>query len=176
MAGVTMWIGRCSASCTMYSPRSVSTGRMPAASSTWFSSISSVTIDFDLTTLLTLCSPGDVQHEAVGLGGILGEKDLDAAGLHVALELHQQLVEIGDRVLLDLVGRLAPVLEIGDRRGHGRVVLAGKIADLGQVLEPRRRLVEAPVLVFQERGAVQVAGMFGHVEQVSEVRVSGVRR
>ena len=56
MAGVTMWTGRCPANCTMYSPRSVSTARMPAASSTWFSSISSLTIDFDLTTLLTLCS------------------------------------------------------------------------------------------------------------------------
>ena len=43
-------------SCTMYSPRSVSIGRMPASSRTWFNSISSVTIDFDLTTLFTSCS------------------------------------------------------------------------------------------------------------------------
>ncbi len=55
MAGVTMWIGRWPANCTMYSPRSVSTARMPAAESTSLSSISSVTIDFDLTTLLTPC-------------------------------------------------------------------------------------------------------------------------
>ena len=32
------------------------------------------------------------------------------------LELDQQLVEVGDGVGLDLVGRLAPLLEIGDRR------------------------------------------------------------
>ena len=114
--------------------------------------------------------PGDFQHEAVGFGRILGEKDLDAAGLDVALELHQQLVEIGDRILLDLVGGLAPVLEIGDRRGHGRVVLAGKIADLGQVLEPRRRLVEAPVLVFQERAPSRWLACSDMVGKELEVR------
>ena len=47
---------------------------MPVASSTWFSSISSVTIDFDLTTLLDVVLAGDVQHVAVGLGGVLGEE------------------------------------------------------------------------------------------------------
>ncbi len=111
---------------------------------------------------LDVVLPRDLQHEAVGFRRILGEKDLDAAGLHGALELHQQLVEIGDRILLDLVGGLAPVLEIRNRRGHGRVALAGVLADLAQVLEPRRRLVEALVLVFQERCTVEMAGMFGH--------------
>ncbi len=162
MAGVTRWIGRCLASWTMYSPRSVSIG--PDAG--LFQDMVQLHLLGDhrlrLHHALDVVLPGDVQHEAVGFGRVLGEKDLDAAGLHVALELHEQLVEIGDRVLLDLVGGLAPVLEIRDRRGHGRVALAGIIADLGQVLEPRRRLVEAPVLVFQERGAVEVAGMFGH--------------
>ena len=41
--------------CRMYSPRSVSTGWMPAASSARFSAISSETIDFDLVTLRTPC-------------------------------------------------------------------------------------------------------------------------
>ncbi len=50
MAGLRMWNGRSWASCTMNSPRSVSTTSTPAASSAGFRPISSVTIDFDFTT------------------------------------------------------------------------------------------------------------------------------
>ena len=106
--------------------------------------------------------PGDIQHETVGFGRILREEDLDAAGLHISFELHEQLIEIGDRILLDLVGSLAPVLKIRNRRSHGRVVLARIIANLGQVHESWRRLVQALVFGFQERGPVQVTRMFGH--------------
>ena len=60
------------------------------------SSISSLTIDFDLTTLLTLCSPGDVEHVLVGLGRVFGPQHRGAAGGDVPLELDQQLVEVGD--------------------------------------------------------------------------------
>ena len=118
----------------MYSPRSVSTARMPAASNTWFSSISSLTIDFDLTTLLTLCSSGDVEHVLVGLGGVVGPEHRRPAGGDVPLELDQQLVEIGDGVGFDPVGRLAPVLEIGDGVGHRAVVLARSLGRLAQRL------------------------------------------
>ena len=40
---------------------------------------------------------GDVEHEAVGLGGVLGPEHRGAAGGDVPLELDQQLVEVGDR-------------------------------------------------------------------------------
>ena len=52
-AGAMMWDGVSPASCTMYSPRSVSTGRMPAAASASLRCASSESIDFDLAALLT---------------------------------------------------------------------------------------------------------------------------
>src|SRR6185437_2451982 len=55
MAGVTMWYGGSCRNCTMYSPRSVSHTVQPTFSSAAESSISSVTIDFDLTTVFTAC-------------------------------------------------------------------------------------------------------------------------
>ena len=49
-AGAMMWLGASSASCTIHSPRSVSTTSAPQPSSALLRSISSVAIDFDLTT------------------------------------------------------------------------------------------------------------------------------
>ena len=51
-----MCTGRCPASCTRYSPKSVSTARIPSAASTWFSSSSSLTMDLAFTTVRTLFS------------------------------------------------------------------------------------------------------------------------
>ncbi len=53
MAGITMCEGRCPASCTIHSPRSVSLTRRPSRSSRAFRWISSVAIDFDFTTRRT---------------------------------------------------------------------------------------------------------------------------
>ena len=53
MIGATMCDGWSLSSWTMYSPRSVSTTSMPAPSRTGLSSISSLTIDLPLTTVLT---------------------------------------------------------------------------------------------------------------------------
>src|SRR6516162_9607116 len=50
IAGVMMCEGRSRRSCTMYSPRSVSTTSHPASASAGLSSISSVAIDLPLTT------------------------------------------------------------------------------------------------------------------------------
>ena len=85
---------------------------MPAASSTWFSSISSLTIDFDLTTLLTLCSRAMSSTCWLASAASSAQSTVAPAGGDVPLELDQQLVEVGDGVALDLVGRLAPVLEV----------------------------------------------------------------
>ncbi len=60
---------------------------------------------------------GDVEHKLIGLGRVFGPKHRSAAGGEVSLELDQQLVEVGDRVLFDLMGGLAPVLE--KRNGVG---------------------------------------------------------
>ena len=51
-AGAMMCDGVSPASCTIYSPRSVSIGSMPAALSSSLSCASSESIDFDLTALL----------------------------------------------------------------------------------------------------------------------------
>ena len=51
--GATMCDGGSFASCRMYSPRSVSTTSMPAASSASFNAHSSVTMDFDFTAFFT---------------------------------------------------------------------------------------------------------------------------
>src|SRR5688572_5775105 len=53
MTGAMMCEGGSRPSCRMYSPRSVSTTSMPAASSASLSAHSSLTIDFDLTALRT---------------------------------------------------------------------------------------------------------------------------
>ena len=53
MAGAMMWKGVSPASWMMYSPRSVSTGSMPARSSASFRPISSETIDLDLIARFT---------------------------------------------------------------------------------------------------------------------------
>ena len=53
-AGITMWLGRSWRICTNHSPRSVSTAAMPSASATWLNSISSLTMDLDLATSVTL--------------------------------------------------------------------------------------------------------------------------
>ena len=55
MIGATMCEGRSSASCTMYSPRSVSTTSTPACSSAAFKCVSSETIDLAFATRRTPC-------------------------------------------------------------------------------------------------------------------------
>ena len=59
---------------------------------------------------------GDIEHVLVGLGRVFGPKHCSAPGRDVPLELDQQFIEIGDGVLLDLMGGLAPVLEIAGWR------------------------------------------------------------
>ena len=66
---------------------------------------------------------GDIEDVLVGLGGILGAKHGGAPGGDVPLELDQQLVEIGDGIGFDLMGRLAPVLKVRHRIGHGTIAL-----------------------------------------------------
>ena len=56
MAGITMWLGFCSLSWMMRSPRSVSTTSIPLASRKGFIPHSSVSIDLDFTILRTPCS------------------------------------------------------------------------------------------------------------------------
>ena len=65
MAGVIMCDGRSPASCTMYSPRSVSTLVSPASSSAAPRSISSVAIDLLFTTVRAPC-PGQARGRSRG--------------------------------------------------------------------------------------------------------------
>ena len=100
---------------------------------------------------LDLVPPGDVQYVAVGFRGLGGEQHLDPLGRHPPLEFHQQLVEVGDGVFLDCVGRIPPLLEIGDGVGHPRLFLL-EPADLAQRLEAGARLGE-PLGLFRDERA-----------------------
>ena len=95
-----------------------------------------------LDDALDVVLAGDVEHVLVGLRGVLGPQHRGAPGGDVPLELDQQLVEVGDRVALDLVARLAPILPIRDGVGHRLVVLGRPLGRFAQRFR-RRRLVEA---------------------------------
>ena len=61
---------------------------------------------------------------------------------------------------LDLVGRLAPILEIGNGVGHRAVVLARSLGRLAQ--RARRGLIEPVRLGREELGAVEMVFVAGH--------------
>ena len=93
----------------------------PSAASMWFSSISSLTIDFDLTTRLDVVLAGDVEHVRLASSASSAQSTVDAAGRDVPLELDQQLVEVGDGVGLDRGGppRATPASRESRRRSRG---------------------------------------------------------
>ena len=103
----------------MYSPRSVSTASIPAASSAGLSSISSVVIDLPLTTRLAPPPRATFDDIVAGLGGVGGDEDLDAVGLEPVLELDQEFIEAADGLLLDSAGGLAFVVEPRKIRASG---------------------------------------------------------
>ena len=136
---------------------------MPAAASTWFNSISSRDHRLRLHHALDVVLSGDVEHILIRLRGVPGPEHRRPVGGHLLLELDQQLVEIGDGVLFDLVGRLAPVLEIGDGVGRRPVVLARPFGRLAQRLG-RGRLGKPVGAVLEELGAVEMDVLGRHVD------------
>ena len=120
IAGVMMCEGRSPRSCTMYSPRSVSTTSHPAAASAGLSAISSVAIDLPLTTRRAPRSRATSTIYLRASAASAATNTLHPLASRRLLELDQQLVEPRDGVLfypprgvaLGLVGG-----ELGARRG-----------------------------------------------------------
>ena len=99
----------------MYSPRSVSTGRMPWRSRKSLRSISSVIIDLPLVTVRALAVAADVEHDAARLLGRLGPVHLAAGFDDLRLIGLQIEVEIVERVVLDVARIVAQPVEFGQR-------------------------------------------------------------
>ena len=78
IAGSTMWLGGSRRSCTIRSPRSVSTTSMPCASRYGLRPHSSVSIDLLFTTRARARCAQQVEHDRVVLGRVAGPVDLRA--------------------------------------------------------------------------------------------------
>jgi hypothetical protein len=96
----------------MYSPRSVSTASIPAASRAWLRPISSD----------ALCAhrPAEVDDDLARFLGVLRVVDLAAALAHLALVGLEIEVEMGERVILDRAGAVSKGVELGKPGDRGR--------------------------------------------------------
>ncbi len=97
---------------------------MPLAAMWWRKPHSSVSIDFDFTSVLAPWLAQDLQHDAVVVGAVRRPVDVDAVGLRGRLELLEVAVEMAQRMRLDLRGELAQLLPFGDAVGRGVALLA----------------------------------------------------
>ncbi len=98
---------------------------------------------------------GNLEHDPVGLFRRLGPVDRGAPGGDVLLELDEQLVKIADRVVLDPVGRRAPLLEVGNL-GDQLLVLLGRSLGRNAHRLAAGRLVKTSVFGFQKRRALKM--------------------
>ena len=96
----TMWLGGSPASCTMRSPRSVSTTSMPFRSRNGLRWHSSVSIDLLLTSRRTPWLLEDAEHDLVVLGRVARPVDVGAEPRRLRLELFQVVGEVGQSVRL----------------------------------------------------------------------------
>ena len=123
IAGARMWLGVSPASCTMYSPRSVSTRAMPLASSASLRPISSAIMLLLLVTERAPALAAKAQHDRARLGGVARPVDLAALLEHALLERLEVEVEMGERVVLDRLGGIAQRLELGQPCRGGAALL-----------------------------------------------------
>ncbi len=97
----------------MYSPRSVSTGRMPAASSASLSRISSAAIDFDLATSFASRRRQTSTTYAHASSAVAQTATWPPRASSARRELLQVAVDVADRLHADVVRALAPLLDVG---------------------------------------------------------------
>ena len=100
----------------MYSPRSVSTGRIPAASSASLSRISSAAIDFDFATSFASRRRQTSTTYAHASSAVAQTRDVAAAGLERPPKLVQVAVDVTDRLHADVVRALAQLLDVREAR------------------------------------------------------------
>ena len=96
----------------MYSPRSVSTGRTPAASSASFSPISSVAIDFDFATSFAPRRRQTSATYALASSAVRAKKTRPPAGLERLREPRDVAVEVVDHRHPDRVRALAQRFDV----------------------------------------------------------------
>ena len=99
--------------------------RMPSASSTWFSSISSVTIDFDLTTLVTLCCRAMSSTWRLA-SAASWRKEPRRHGISSATRTARSACRDWRSSTLIWYAASAPLLEVGNGRRDRRVVLLSR--------------------------------------------------
>ncbi len=116
---------------------------------------------------------GDVEHVLVGLGRIVGPQHGRAAGGHVPLEFNQQLIEVGDRILFDLMGSLAPVLKERHRLGGIAALFRRSFHRLAEGLR-RRWLGKTLGQRGKELGAAEMYGC-GHWIEINKSRIQQER-
>ena len=154
-----MWDGVSPRNWMMYSPRSVSTGSIPAASRAWLRPISSAIIDLPLVTLF---APIDLHRSMMivaRLLGVLRVVHLAAALAHLALVGLEIEVEMGERVILDRARAVAQRLEFGQPRDRGRAP-ADEIAREGRV-RPAGARRSAPRATFSLKCAEVATSLIG---------------
>ena len=104
----------------IYSPRSVSTGSMPAASSASLRPISSAIIDLPLVTLF---APIDWQSSMMIRARLLRVLARNARAPPLSIDLSlvgfEIEIEMGERMVLDRARTVAQRLEFGQPRGGG---------------------------------------------------------
>ena len=139
-AGAMIWLGSSWRSWMMYSPRSVSTGVMPARSRWSLMAISSPIIDLPLVTVRAPGRLADVQHRGarvLGRGAPVhfapGRQQLRFPGFQVE-------IQVGQGVVLDVARGVAQRLELRQRRHRAGAPRHELRARVGQrLLQARRR-------------------------------------
>ena len=138
-----------------------------SASSMWFSSISSLTIDFDLTTVLTLCSRAMRSTCWLASSASLAQSTVAPRAEMFRSNSTSSLSRLAMAYCFDAMGRLAPILEIGDRVGDDPIRFAGAFGVDAQRFRGRR-LAQSLGLVGEEFGAVEMEWFSGHNNRTLE--------
>ena len=146
MAGAMMWLGVSPASCTMYSPRSVSTASMPASSSQSLRPISSLTSGLSLGDGRCAGIPADLQHDAARLGVVTRPVDGPSRCLDGFLEGDEIGVEMIQDMILDADRLVDEIIELRQRlpgTGPSRQEIAPEPGEVGLQLGVSEGLVGA---------------------------------